>query len=218
MELIRTLQQLSSALTAIAQLGTSVVQLAKTAPRLLSMLGPSVSYRNIALSLELDICDPEGQLAILRRTQTVEFRTSDAGVVRELLWGEGRRDPEGRAVGAQSMNVGREGGREVHLLSTNPPPAKGERRRIATERVVHGALLSADEYLEALTERPTSLLKLRVLFPEGRFAVDARAEMSPARSKLRPVRPRINKDGRASLSWTIRNPQELATYRLAWHW
>ena len=108
--------------------------------------------------------------------------------------------------------------RVVQFLGTNPPPAKGERRRIETERVVRDALLGAEEYLEGFAERPTSALKLRVLFPEGRFARTARAEMTPPRSKLRTIRPRIGKDGRAALSWTIRNPDELATYRLAWNW
>ena len=218
MELIRILQQISSALTALAQLTTSIGELGKTLPRLLMLLGPSVSYRNLVLSLELDICDRDGELAILRRTQTVEFRTPDAGVVRELLWGDGRRDLPAHTKGADALITRREGGREVHLLGTSPPPARGERRRIETERVVRGGLLCVDEYLEALTERPTAVLKLRVLFPKGRCALQAKAEMSPPRARARSLRARLTSDGRASLSWTIRNPRELATYRLAWHW
>lgn len=218
MELIRIFQYVSSVLTALAQLIASSGRMTREGSRLLQMLAPSVSYRNVSLSLELDICDRAGEVAILRRTQTVEFRTPDAGIVRELVWGEGRREKARCARGAVALATRREGGKEVGLLSTPHPPAKGETRRIETERVIRRALLSADEYFEAQTERPTRLLKLRVLFPKGRHVVQGRAEMSPPGAKMRALRPGLTREGRASLSWTIRNPRELATYRLAWHW
>lgn len=218
MDVLRILQQLATALQVMEKVAASLIVLSKAGGGLFGIGRPTPSYRNVILALELDICDVDGQLAILRRKQTVEFRTPDVGVVRELLWGDGCLLGPALARGADLLGGRREGGRVVHLLGTNPPPAKGERRRIETERVVRGALLGSDEYLEGSAERPTSALKLRVVFPEGRFARQARAEMTPPRSKLRMIRPRIGKDGRAALSWTIRNPQELATYRLAWSW
>ncbi|MCA9852254.1 MAG: hypothetical protein KC482_01415 [Dehalococcoidia bacterium] len=218
MDILRILQQLATALQVTEKMAASLVVLSKSGGSLFGISRPTPSYRNVILALELDICDVEGRLAILRRRQTVEFRTPDAGVIRELLWGDGRLLGKTLAHGADLLGGRREGGRVVQFLGTNPPPAKGERRRIETERVVRDALLGAEEYLEGFAERPTSALKLRVLFPEGRFARTARAEMTPPRSKLRTIRPRIGKDGRAALSWTIRNPDELATYRLAWNW
>lgn len=218
MELIRIIQSLSTALTALTQFVATAGGMANQAIPLLQSLAPSASYKNVSLLLELDICDAEGEVAILRRTQMVEFRTPDAGIVRELLWGEGRRGRPRGSRGTVSLGTRREGGKEVGLLSTQHPPAKGERRRIETKRVIRGALLAADEYFEAQTERPTGLLKLRVLFPTERRLVAGRAEMSPPRAKMRALRPALTRDGRTSLSWTIRNPRELATYRLAWHW
>src|SRR5437879_5076906 len=49
------------------------------------------SYENLSLSLNLDIQDVKGWRAVLRRVQHVRFLTSEAGVIRDVAWGEGTK-------------------------------------------------------------------------------------------------------------------------------
>ena len=98
----------------------------------------TTSYESLSLSIELDLCDATGELAIVRRTQRVRFLTEESGVVRAVVWGEGEPLAGYRVTGAELLSVRREGSKRVVLLGLPANPGKGETTTVRTDRTIRG--------------------------------------------------------------------------------
>ncbi len=185
----------------------------------LSWRRPSHSYENIRLSFELDILDPAGHRARLTREQHVRFNTSEAGVLRDLAWGDGEPIAGYRASGANAVTRRREGSVRVVWLALPERPVAGQRAKVRSTRTVVDGLRRHNEFLEARLERPTKRLTLLVVFPKQRPPLSARIDAVPSADQpARPVVARLRTDGRAVLRWSGRDPKPHAAYRISWTW
>lgn len=215
-----TISQLAAALAALLKL------VAQADPRWLRRVvtclpwrRPSHSYENIRLSLELDILDPAGHRAQLTRVQHVSFNTSEAGVLRDLAWGDGEPIAGYRASGAKAVTRRTEGSMRVVWLALPERPVAGQRAKVRSTRTVVDGLLRRNEFLEARLERPTKRLTLSIVFPKQRPPLSARIDAVPsAGSRAQPVVARLRSDGRAVLRWSGREPKPNAAYRISWTW
>ncbi len=178
---------------------------------------PVVSYENLALRLVLDIQDPHGQRAILDRDQRVRFLTDESGVLRDLVWGEGSALARYSVRGARRLLVRPEGSKRAILLGLPYRPRRGEQARIRTRRVIAQALIGRSEYWEAMVERPTQRLSMKVIFPRTRAPHEAYLVASPdSAGKRLPLR--YGADGRPFLSVQLNRPVQDRTYSVQWSW
>ena len=179
---------------------------------------PQQSYENLSLAVELELCDVRGRRAVIRRKQRVRFLSDEAGVVRDVIWGEGETLAGYRVEGAKKLSVRQEGSKKVVLLGLPANPAKGASVTLKTERIIRGGFRPDEGYLEVVVERPTRRLRLSVLFPRGRPPKHARVETSPPALAAHPVALRLTADGRTYATWPVVEPKHLVTYRVCWSW
>lgn len=177
---------------------------------------PAFSYENRVLGYELDIQDVRGHRARLTREQEVRFLTSEAGVVRELVWGDGHQVGY-RAHGARAVAKHQEGMTDVVWLGLPSRPAAGERASVRSSRTVVEGLTEKEEFLEVRIERPTKKLALRVFFPKGRPPSDAHIETQSNREPQVQLQIILRGDRPAAV-WSTSRAKVHETYRLRWTW
>lgn len=176
------------------------------------------SYENVSLSIRLTICDKRGRRAILERVQRVRFLAEEAGVVRDVVWGDGDALKSYTVSGARLLAVNREGSKQIVLLGIGHRPAQGEVVTVRSERTIVGGMTRAEEYLETEVERETDQMELGVVFPRGRPPLGAFLESSPPQTPSIRAVTRWRSDGRATVGARIPHPELLARYRLRWSW
>lgn len=179
---------------------------------------PAVSYENLALEIVLDIQDPEGKRAILERRQQIRFLTADRVVVRDLVWGEGKTLARYHVTGARRLAVQPDGSHHAVLLDPTHHLGPGQQARITSRRVIAGGFLTATEYLEAMTERPTERLLLQVRFPAARPPREAFLVTTPVEPTSHRIALRYGRGGRPALTWRCTRPVAGQTYSLRWSW
>jgi hypothetical protein len=176
------------------------------------------SYETLSLSLHLRIEDTAGERAELERRQDVRFTALEAGIIRDVAWGEGDALKGYVVSGATLLGVRREGPKSVLLLSLPNSPARGERAAIRCTRLVRNALRRQDEYLEVQVERPTQRVRLKVSFPKRRPPKRAWLGVTPQSEPAKSLPIRLGPDGHAFLAWRRVKPRMWSTYRLCWTW
>ena len=211
------LGRIASAAALLTALVRQLVELRTLLHRLLPATVPS-GYENLSLDLVLDIRDREGRRAVLERRQRVHVLSDDAPIIRDPVWGEGRPLARYQVSGASRLQVRAEGSRQAVLLSTMPPLAKGGRATLRCRRLIRDGLRNRTEYCEALVERPTGRLTIKVLFPPTRPPREAYLVSTPEHGHQRTVRLRYGADGRPFLAWRLAKPAAYTLYSLCWRW
>lgn len=218
MTLPEALQLLVAAVRTAAQVLNGLATISTGLRKLFPSLSPGVGYMNVRLDLELDIDDVRGHRAILYRRQRIRFLRADSEPVRDLVWGEGTPVARYTASGAQRLGIVPEGSKQAVLLRVPPVARQGTKATILSRRLIKDGLVGRSEYFEALVERPTSHLAMRILFPPERPPRDAVLVTSPRRADGRRVPVRYGADGRPTLSWRVRVPVPDTVYCLRWSW
>ena len=177
-----------------------------------------VAYENTSLEMVVDIVDPRGHRAVLRRRLGVRFLRPDPGIIRELAWGDGKPLVWYTASGARKLSTEREGSKSVVLLSLDHRPKRGERTVVRSRRVLQDAFRRRLEYFEAFVERPTRRLSVKVVFPRTRPPREAHVVASPPGQTIRRLRVRYGREGRPFLFWRDQQPRLFTHYSLRWSW
>ena len=214
MNAIETANQIAAALQALVPLLT---RLARVASKATSSFGTRVSYENLLLDLTLDLRDATGGRAYVQRRQRVLFKTNEAGVIRNLVWGEGTQVKKLASQGGRRVATAREGSREVLLLALARPGQLGKSSEITTDETLSNAFRESQEYFEASVERPTHSLRLRIVFPKARPPKDVYLDAGWLLGR-KSVPVRIAHDGRARVTQTLVNPALDRVYGLRWSW
>ncbi|MCC6269201.1 MAG: hypothetical protein IT300_16665 [Dehalococcoidia bacterium] len=219
MDILRLLTTLLSLIQRLLELDARTWKgIAAAVARLIGRGDPQSSYENVSLSIELELCDTKGKRATLRRTQRVRFLAAEAGVVRDVVWGEGKSLAGYTVEGAEQLSVRHEGSKKVVLLGLPTSPGKGEDVTLKTERTILDGFRPSEGYLETVVERATKRLRLQVLFPRQRPPKEVRLEASPPVIAARPLAVRLTKSGRGYATWGMEEPKRLVTYRIRWSW
>jgi hypothetical protein len=188
--------------------------------RLVTRLGgqTAASYETLSLGITLEIMDARGRRAHLKREQEVRFLAEEAGVVRDLVWGDGDRLGRYRADGADMVDVRQEGLKQVVWLGLPNRPAKGERAMVRSTRTILNGFRRPSEYYEVEVERPTKLLGLTVSFPAARPPKEGYIVASPPVFATKPIRVRYDLGPRPYIQWKTANPRPFTKFRLNWTW
>lgn len=83
---------------------------------------------------------------------------------------------------------------------------------------MRNAFLGAEEFCEALVERPTGWLDFTVRFPATRPPRGARLVAATTERVLQTVRVRYGADGRPVLRCRVPKPEIGTVYSLRWAW
>lgn len=213
-ERIEKIRGIAESFGPIAPLIVAALQLASRALASRS----HASYETLSLDIALDLMDAKGRIAALTRKQEVRFLAEEAGVVRDLVWGDGDVLARYRAYGAKMVDVRREGLKQIVWLGLPTRPARGERAVVRSTRVIHHGFRDREEYLETEVERPTKRLGVTVSFPKSRPPREASIVVSPPVTPARRLGVRYDLGPRPCLHWKVANPRLLARYRLRWSW
>lgn len=203
-------------ISGLAQLAAAAGALLKHLGALRRADGPS-SYVNVSLSLHLRITDRAGARAALERRQVVRFVSTETGVIRDLIWGDGDVVRGYTLSGARLMGKRAEGSTTALLLVLPKSPAAGQRAEVRSTRFIRGALTRPQEFFEVRVERRTERLALKVSFPKTRPPTDVWASTDPPEA-VRALPVRLGGDGRAYVHWRPTSVKVSAIYRLAWNW
>jgi hypothetical protein len=215
---MNTVEHVKQLIAAIEALLPVLVQATRLITRVLQLrLSPPLSYENLSLDFTVDLKDPAGSRALIRRSQHVRFLTGEAGVLTNPIWGEGDIARRYKATGATRIGSRREGHRQVVLLGLTERPTHHSTRMVRSERTVRGGFLRDREYFEIGIERKTRRVAVRVLFPVSRPPIDATV-LGPSGEAVATIIPRLDRNGRAVLSWSTRAPQPNTLYSLRWSW
>lgn len=202
-------------LAALAPLLTFAVGMLR---RLLAAPRNLESYETLALAYRLHIQDRNGRGAWLERDQRIRFRAGEAGVVRDLVWGEGEPLASYQAGAAEPVRLRREGSKQVVWLALPNRPAPGETATVRSRRRVVDALTNDEEYLEVEVERPTRRIALSVTFPRSRPPMTAYVLASPGVIPKRQLIVRWDLGPRPQLEWLCLKPVPFTRYRLCRTW
>jgi hypothetical protein len=178
---------------------------------------PAYSYENLLLEFSLDLKDRQGKHAVITRRQRVHFFTAEAGVLSSPVWGEGSQLKRYWLNGARRLGIRLEGSRRVLLLGLAQPSQPDMVTQVASEQTVANAFLKKREYFEAIVERPTKRLIMRALFPKGRPPTEASVSVNST-PKVDRLPIRLGKDGRARLSYSVKQPSLNTVYSMRWAW
>jgi hypothetical protein len=219
MWMMKIIESVGAFVSSLEMLAAMVVRLQAVLPTFVRLVPfASFSYRNRLLEFAVDINDPTGKKAVVRRRQTIEFRGGDTPVIREPVWGDGNQLARYKVQGATQLGVRREGSREVVLLGLKHRPVRGQVATLTTASIVRGGFLEPDEYFETFVERPTDELALQVLFPRRRAPRDAKLVIGSEERLVKSVPLQRTPDGRPLLSWREREPKLHRVYSLRWSW
>jgi hypothetical protein len=216
--IIEVAGRLTAALDAWSRLMRQVPLVLKVLRPFLSPELPRPAYENLSLDAALDIRDADGKRAVLHRRQRVRFRVKDGAVVRDLMWGDGDLIAHYAVKGGRRLSVTPEGSKRVILLGLAQSPSKTGCIELRSRRVVRDGLTGESEYFEAMVERPTGRLALKVLFPSGRPPKEAYLVLSPPGETVKRVPIHCAADGRPYLTWLQREPKTYHTYSIRWSW
>lgn len=217
MSLADRLAKLSDAAQSLGAVAPIVAALLNLAARVVNARTRQ-SYESLSLDTALELADAKGRIAYLRREQEVRFLAEEAGVVRDLVWGDGDVLARYRAHGAEMVDVRREGMKQVVWLGLPDRPARGEKAMVRSTRTIRNGFRGKEEYLETEVERPTKHLRMTVTFPESRPPREASVVASPPIVPARRLRIRYDFGPRPYVQWRASNPRPLTRYRLRWSW
>ena len=175
------------------------------------------SYENRLIDLTLDIRDKQGRVAVLAKHQQITTRARDV-VIRDLAWGDGELLARYSAAGVKRLGVRTEGARRAIMLAPTKETAPSSVLALRTSRFIRGGFTEREEYFDMLVERPTALLRLKVLFPKSRPPKNARLVREGPDEAVRPLAVRYSAKGRAAVSWHTGAPVQYRTYSFRWSW
>lgn len=148
----------------------------------------------------------------------MRFLAEEAGVVRDLVWGDGVVFQRYAVTGARAVHARREGPKHVVWLGLPERPSKGERATVRSTRTIVDGFTEPDEYFELEVERPTRLLSLTLVFPESRPPRRASLSATPRVSGKRLLRTRWDLGPRPYLQVILKQPRPFTRYRVDWSW
>jgi hypothetical protein len=179
---------------------------------------PAFAYETVWLDLAFDIRDAQGAQVVLTRRQRVRFLTHESATVRELVWGNGEPLARYSARGARRVGERFEGSKRALLLDPETRTAPGTCVTLTSQRTMRNAFLGAEEFCEAVVERPTGRLAITVRFPATRPPRRARLVAATTEHVLQTLRVRYDAAGRAVLRCRVQRPVIGTVYSVRWVW
>ncbi|HEY7065625.1 MAG TPA: ATP-binding protein [Chloroflexota bacterium] len=182
--------------------------------------GYQAVYEVLRYRLTLELRDPEGQVAVLHRDQTLRCLQNGVVGLYHLVWGEGELFADYTVSSGVVGDRFRLGARHITLISLRQIKNRGDVVRLHIRRQVLGGWTRDEEWLETQVNHRTRALQVTVRFPAARPPQQASLLAEAAGTSRALDRRHWHRDpqGGVVLTWRTRQPSLGETYLLRWWW
>jgi len=177
-------------------------------------------YDILAYESTLDLADPQGKLATVRKHQRVRFLQNDVAAFQDIVYGDGQLFRHYKVSPGVAVDRYRDGDRWHVLISMRATKNRGDVEDFYVERSIEDGFALKDEWWEIELRHPTRWLRLAVIFPKERPCSNASITQRSRRRmwRLGPENFTLLPDGRQKLAWETKNVQPLEVYTVRWSW
>jgi hypothetical protein len=182
--------------------------------------GYQAVYEVLRYQATLELLDPQGQVAVLHRDQTLRFLQNGVVGLYHQVWGEGDLFADYAVTPGVVGDRFRLGARHITLISLRQIKNRGDVVRLRIRRKILGGWTRGEEWLETQVNHRTRALQVTVRFPAARPPRQASlmAEAAGTSQELDRRHWRRDLQGRVVLTWRKRHPPIGETYLLRWEW
>lgn len=177
-------------------------------------------YEILDYETTLDLVDPKGQKAILRKRQKVRFLQDNIIAFQDYAWGDGEFFSSYACTPGQVVDRYQEGDRWNILISLHQTKSKGDVTEFNIEHTHSNAFTKAEEWLQTEIRHPTRRLRLVVFFPKQRHCKSALIQ-TRSTNRTQPLGEgyfTVLPDGRQVVTWETANVSSLEVFTLRWRW
>ena len=168
----------------------------------------------------VELLDPEGKVAVVRRQQAVRFLQDYVTAITDYAWGDGEIFSEYSCSPGHPVDFYKEGSRHGVLISLREAKSRGDVLEFHIRRKILGGFTRREECWETEVYHRTKQLTLRIIFPRERKC--QRATVSQRSTSKTVVLDqehyRYLHNGRQELRWVLRRPRLHDRYTLRWQW
>jgi len=178
------------------------------------------SYEILKLEVTVELCDPRGDRAIVRRKKHIRFLQDDVVAVSERVWGTGSFSEGYRCSPGKAVDFYEEGSRWTVLISLRETKKRGDTLVLETTRTMRESFHGDRWWWEEEITQPTAQLAVTIIFPKERRCRRATLTQRSHRHTVILPRQRLRflSDGRQALTWQAGHPQLHDLYRIQWSW
>ena len=177
-------------------------------------------YETLEYESTLEIQNRKGTRATFKKRKKIRYLQDNIIAYQDQAWGDGQiliryRCSPGKAVDRYRL------GHKTHILiSLREVKNKGDEDEFNIQRGIRNGFLRSEEQWETEISHPTDHLKIRLLFPKGRYPRRVVVlESDRQRSRVLPASAiRTLPDGRCQVTWEQANPRLHERYILKWTW
>jgi len=215
LELLRLLASLD-----LPALLARAFDLVRVLRRLLRRHACHYSYEILTLETTVELCDPRGDRAIVRRRKRIRFLQDDVVAVTERVWGTGFFSEGYRCSPGVAVDFYEEGSRWTVLISLRETRKRGDTLALETSRTMLGSFPDDRCWWEEEIYQPTAQISVTIIFPKERRCRRATLTQRSRDHAVTLPRQRLRflSDGRQALTWQADHPQLHDLYRIAWSW
>lgn len=177
-------------------------------------------YEILDYETTLDLVDPKGHRAILRKRQKVRFLQDNIIAFQDYAWGDGEFFSSYACTPGQVVDRYQEGDRWNILISLQQTKSKGDVTEFHIEHTHSNAFTKAEEWLQTEIRHPTRRLRLVVFFPKQRHCKSALIQ-TRSTNRTQPLGEEhiaVLPDGRQVVTWETANVSSLEVFTLRWRW
>ena len=177
-------------------------------------------YEILEYDSVLELCDPKGEAATLKRRQQVKFLQDDVIAFQDHAWGEGEIFADYKVSPGVEVDRYQDGDRWNVLISLRETKSSGDVEDFHIERTIRNGFRKDEEWWQMEMWYRTKHLKMAIIFPKKRRCQRAiLVERHRNRTtELTPEHFSDLPDGRQMLTWEAEHPRRFETYTIRWKW
>lgn len=181
---------------------------------------PQGIYEVLEHDTTLELADPRGQTAIVRRQQRVRFLQDNVVAFADHMWGDGEILAEYRCSPGVSVDTYSDGSKHTVLISLRETKSRGDVLRFSLYRRILRGFTKCNEWWETEIYHRTRHVKVSILFPASRHCRRATITQRSTNNTMTLGHQHfeILTDGKQKLTWEIANPRLHDRYTIKWRW
>jgi len=186
----------------------------------LTQRGREGIYEILDYESTLELVDPKGKAARLKKRQRVKFNQDYIIAFQDYAWGDGECLADYQCSPGVVVDRYQEGDRWNILISLRETKSRGEIEEFYIERTARDGFTKPEEWWQVEIRHPTKRLKMAAIFPKNRRC---RRAVLLQRSRhqttvLGPDHFTDLPDGRQLLSWETGKINYFEIFTIKWRW
>ena len=181
---------------------------------------PQGIYEVLDHNTTLELADPKGKLAVVRRHQKVRFLQDNVVAFADHMWGDGKILAQYRCSPGIPVDTYKDGSKHTVLISLRETKNRGDVLSFSLYRRILRGFTKHSEWWETEIYHRTRHVKVSILFPATRHCRRATITQRSASNTtiLGQQHFEILPDGKQKLTWQIANPRLHDRYIIKWRW